>query len=146
MPSPPRSAPAALQAADDLTALAPELGWAEATGLADALVDTLAHRCVDVAAGREVPTVLPAVVGAIGGADAGVDHASCRAAAARLRAVAPTVAASAELAWAPGTAEVMTELADLLDGVADRARRRPLTLTDKGVVLRRLHALHRRLR
>jgi hypothetical protein len=146
MPSTTGSAAAALQAADDLTALAPELGWAEATGLTDALIDTLAHRCVDLAAGRPEPTTLPAVLGAIGGADAAPDHASCRAAAARLRALAPAVGQHDGLAWTAPTADVMLGLADLLDHVAERSRRRPLTLTDKGVVLRRLHALHRQLR
>ncbi|WP_134772698.1 hypothetical protein [Ornithinimicrobium flavum] len=146
MPSTTGSAAAALHAADDLTALAPELGWAEATGLADALIDTLAHRLVDLAAGRHEPTTLPAVVGAIGGTDGEPDHASCRAAAARLRALAPLVRQQDGLGWAAPTADVMTSLADLLDQVAERSRRRPLTLTDKGVVLRRLHGLHRQLR
>lgn len=144
-----RSAGALLRAADELTALAPDLGWAEATGLTDALVDALAHRCVDLAADREEPSPLPVVVGAIGGADSPVDHASCRAAAARLRAVAPVVQAGSAAggpAWAVGTVTVLTDLADLLDHVAGRSRRRPLTLVDKGVVLRRLHGMHRQLR
>lgn len=147
MSSSTRSAGAVLRAADDLTSLAPDLGWAEATGLADALVDALAHRCVDLAAGREQPGPLPLVVGAIGGADAAVDHASCRAAAARLRTLAPVVTAVADAPpWAGATASVMTDLADLLDRVADRSRRGRLTLVDKGVTLRRLHDLHRQLR
>lgn len=147
MSSSTRSAGAVLRAADDLTALAPDLGWAEATGLADALVDALAHRCVDLAAGRGQPGPLPLVVGAIGGTDAAVDHASCRASAARLRALAPVVAASPDApSWAGVTASVMTDLADLLDQVADRSRRGRLTLVDKGVTLRRLHGLHRQLR
>lgn len=146
MPSTTGSAALALRAADDLTALAPDLGWAEATGLVDALIDTLAHRCVDVAAGRSSPTVLPVVAGAVGGTDGPPDHASCRAAAARLRALAPVVGQHTQLAWAVGTAAVMSDLADLLDQVADRSRRRPTTPTDKGVVLRRLHGMHRQLR
>ena len=140
------AAAAALLAADELTALAPDLGWAEASGLADGLIDALAHRCVDVAAGRLEPTPLPLVVGAIGGPDGPVDHASCRAAAARLRAAARVPALASHLPWAAGAAQGMTELAELLDHVADRSRSRPLTLADKGVVLRRLHALHRQLR
>lgn len=149
MPSSTRSAGQLLHAADDLTALAPDLGWAEATGLTDALVDALAHRCVDLAAGRGEPTTLPVVVGAIGGSDGPVDHASCRAAAARLGSIAPVVqaqVASGGPAWAAGTAAVMTDLADLLDQVAARSRQRPLTLADKGVALRRLHKMHRLLR
>lgn len=147
MSSSTRSAGAVLRVADDLTALAPDLGWTEATALTDALVDALAHRCVDLATDREQPTTLPLVVGAIGGVDGTVDHASCRAAAARLRALAPVVAARSDgPAWASGTASVMTDLADLLDHVAGRARQRPLTLVDKGVTLKRLHGLHRQLR
>lgn len=146
MPSPAATAAASLRAAEELTALAPGLGWAEATGLADALVDALAHRLVDLAAGRAEPTPLPLVVGAIGGPDDPVDHASCRAAAARLRAGARLPAAHGEVAWAPEVAEVMTELAELLDHLADLSRRRTPTRADKGVVLRRLHRLHGRLR
>lgn len=149
MPSSTRSAGAVLRAADDLTSLAPDLGWTEATGLTDALVDALAHRCVDLAADREEPTTLPLVVGAIGGADGPVDHASCRAAAARLRALVPVVearVASDGPAWGAGTAAVMADLADLLDQVAGRSRQRTLTRVDKGVTLRRLHGMHRQLR
>lgn len=135
----------ALRAADELSALSPDLGWAEATGLADALVEALAHRCTDVAAGREEPGPLPLVLGAIGGPDGLVDHASCRAAAARLRA-SRSVLGGSELVWAQSGAEVAGSFADLLDQLADRARSRPLTRADKAVVLRRLHGLHRQLR
>lgn len=135
-------------AAEDLQGLAPDLGWAEATALADALVDALAHRCVDVASGRDEPSTLPLVVGALGGHDAPVDHASCRAAAARLRAATRLLGQGGHGAhgWAGTAAEVAGDLADLLDQLADRARAGRIRLTDKGVVLRRLHALQRRLR
>lgn len=146
MPSPAATAAASLRAAEELTSLTPTLGWSEATGMADALVDALAQRLVDLAAGQEEPTPLALVAGAIGGPDTAVDHASCRAAAAGLRVGARLPAAHPELPWATGVAEVMTELADLLDHLADLARRRTPTRADKGVVLRRLHALHGRLR
>lgn len=137
----------AWRAARELEALAPDLGWPEATGLVDGLVDGLAHRCVDVAAGRDEPTPLPLVVGAIGGPDRAVDHASCRAAAARLRATAAGLRqAGADRAWALSAAAAATELAELLDHVADRARAGGLRPTEKGVVLRRLHAVQRQLR
>lgn len=137
----------ALRAADELAALTPDLGWGEATGLVDALVDALAHRCVDLAGGREEPTQLPAVLGAIGGVEGPVDHASCRAAAARLRALSPVLSgAGPEQGWADTAGQVMVDLAELLDRIADLARTRTLTGADKGVVLRRLHGLHRQLR
>ena len=76
-----------------------------------------------------------------------VDHASCRAAAARLRALSPVLAQAApERAWAGAAGQVMGDLAGLLDRLADLSRTRPLTAADKGVVLRRLHGLARRLR
>lgn len=136
-----------LRAVEELHALAPDLGWAEASGLADALVDGLAQRCVDVAAGRAEPSTLPHVVGAIGGPDRPLDHASCRAAAARLRALAPALSEGPDpTAWAVETGAVMVDLADLLERLAHLARTRSLGAADKGVTLRRLHALQRRLR
>lgn len=147
MTSPRTGAAPALRAVEDLQAVAPDLGWAEANALVDALVDALAHRLVDVAADRDEPTPLPPVVGAIGGADGPVDHASCRAAAARLRALSPVLAQAApEWAWAGAAGQVMGDLAGLLDRLADLSRTRPLTAADKGVVLRRLHGLARQLR
>jgi hypothetical protein len=129
---------------EELQPVAPDLGWTEATALVDALVEALAHRLVDLGAGRAEPSPLPVVTGAVGGADAEPDHASCRAAAARLRRVAPVL-----LDGGPGYAgdagAVMTDLADLLDRLADRTRRGRLQRSDKAVVLRRLHALRRRL-
>lgn len=138
---------AAWRAARELEGLTPDLGWAEATGLVDALVDGLTHRCVDLAAGRDEPTALPLVAGALGGPDVPVDHASCRAAAARLRAASATLRGEgAGRSWAVGAAEVAEDLAELLDHVADRTRTGRLRPADKGVVLRRLHAAQRLLR
>lgn len=144
--SPPGST-ALWRAAQELEALAPDLGWPEATGLVDGLVDGLAHRCTDLASGRTEPTALPLVVGAIGGPERPTDHASCRAAAARLRVVAATLRGSAgDLGWGVRAADAAAELAELLDHVADRARTTGLRTGDKGVVLRRLHAVQRGLR
>lgn len=137
---------AAWRAARELETLAPDVGWAEATGLVDGLVDALAHRCVDLAAGRGEPTPLPLVAGAIGGTDRPADHASCRAAAARLRAAAATLRQDGgEHGWALDAARAAGDLAELLDHVADRTRARSLRASDKSVVLRRLHAAHRLL-
>ena len=134
---------AALLAVEDLEAVAPDLGWPEATGLCDGIVDALAHLLVDVADGAAQPSPRPTVVGAIGGPARPVDHASCRAAAAALRRVAPTFADGP--AWGPGAGAVCGDLADLLDQVADLGRAGRLTLGHKGVVLRRMHLLQRRL-
>lgn len=138
---------AAWRAARELEALAPELGWSEATGLVDALVEALAHRCLDVARGRDEPTPLPLVAGAVGGPDQAADHASCRAAAARLRATASTLRQQdPDRVWVVGAAQAAADLAELLDHVADRTRTGGLRPSDKGVVLRRLHAVQRQLR
>lgn len=137
---------AAGRAARELEALAPDLGWTEATGLVDGLVDGLAQRCADLAAGRAEPTPLPLVAGAIGGPDHAVDHASCRAAAARLRAAAGTLRQDGgEHGWALEAARAAGDLAELLDHVADRTRTGSLRASDKSVVLRRLHAAQRLL-
>lgn len=133
-----------LGAVDDLQGAAADLGWPEATGLADALVDALSHLLVDLADGASTPGPRPLVVGAIGGPDRPVDHASCRAAAATLRRVAP-VLLGGRPAWSAAAGDVALDLAALLDQVADRGRSRRLTTSSKGVVLRRLHALQRRL-
>ncbi|HSP59551.1 MAG TPA: hypothetical protein VLO09_00680 [Ornithinimicrobium sp.] len=135
---------AVLLAVEDLQTATADLGWPEATGLADGLVDALAHLLVDVADGAEQPSPRPTVVGAIGGPPRPVDHASCRAAAATLRRVAPAFA-GAPPSWAAAAGGVCTELADLLDHAADLGRSGRLTLSHKGVVLRRMHALQRRL-
>ncbi|WP_298747802.1 hypothetical protein [uncultured Serinicoccus sp.] len=134
-----------LRAAEEVSALAPDLGWSEASGLVEALLDGVAHVLADAATDRDRPRPQPLVVGAIGGTDRLPDHAGCRAAAGRLRAL------SGELLphpapWVAEAATVMTELGDLLDRVADRTRSGALTRADKGVVLRRLHGLHRRWR
>lgn len=137
---------AAWRAAKELETLAPDLGWAEATGLADGLVDGLAHRCANLAAGRQEPTPLPLVAGAVGGPDRPADHASCRAAAARLRAASATLQEGhGDRGWALDAAQVARDLAELLDQVADRTRAGSLRVADKGVVLRRLHAAQRLL-
>lgn len=140
-------APAAalLRAVDEVAGLAPDLGWGEATTVAEALLDQLAHRLADAAAGQDEPTELPLVVGAIGGADHTPDHASCRAVAARLRATAPLLAAR-HTGWERQAASTMVQLGELLDQVADRTRRGRISVSDKGIVLRRLHALQRGLR
>lgn len=133
-----------LRAVDDLQGAAADLGWPEATGLADALVDALSHLLVDLADGTSSPSPQPLVVGAIGGPDRTVDHASCRAAAATLRRVAPVLAGGGP-AWAATAAVVAGELAELFDQVADRGRTGRVPPSHKGVVLRRLHELQRRL-
>lgn len=137
---------AALAAVEDLQRVAPDLGWGEATGLADGVVDALSHLLVDLADGATTPTARPLVVGAIAGPAAAPDHASCRSAAATLRRVAPVLRrGAAELAWAAEAGEVALDLAELLDQVADQARSGRLALAHKGVVVRRLHVLQRRL-
>lgn len=135
---------AVLLAVEDLQDATADLGWPEATGLCDGLVDALAHLLVDLADGSELPSPRPTVVGAIGGPTRPLDHASCRAAAAALRRVAPTFGAAGP-PWAEGAGQVCTDLADLVDRVADLGRSGRLTPSSKGVVLRRLHALQRRL-
>lgn len=135
---------ALLRAVEDLQGAAADLGWPEATGLADGLVDALAHLLADLAGGAGTPSQQPAVVGAIGGGDRPPDHASCRAAAAALRRVAPVLLGGGP-GWAEGGGEVALDLADLLDQVADRGRAGRLAPAHKGVVLRRLHHLQRRL-
>lgn len=150
-PSPPPTARpgsvAAWRAVKDLETLAPDLGWPEATALVDAVIEGLAHRLVDVAAGRAKPSTLPLPAPSDGGQDGPADHASCRGAAARLRAARPALLEDAEhRPWAATAAGVAGDLAELLDQVADRSRagrRRP---TDKSVALRRLHGLRRQLR
>ncbi|GGK67316.1 hypothetical protein [Ornithinimicrobium pekingense] len=140
-PAPPRGE--VLRAVDDLQGAAADLGWAEATGLADGLVDALSHLLVDLADGSSSPTPQPLVVGAIGGPARPVDHASCRAAAAALRRVAPVLDAGPP--WGAEAARVALELADLFDRVADDGRSGRVPPGHKGVVLRRLHGLQRRL-
>lgn len=145
--APARPAPSrgeVLRALDDLQGAGPDLGWAEATGLADGLVDALSHLLVDLADGAASPTPQPLVVGAIGGQARPVDHASCRAAAASLRRVAPVLLEGGR-PWAAAAGEVALELAGLLDQVADRERGGLVSPSTKGVVLRRLHGLQRRL-
>lgn len=139
------SGAALLHAVDELAGLAPDLGWSEASGVTEALLDGLAHRLADAATDREEPRPLPLVVGAIGEPDRPPDHASCRAASARLRALSPLLTADPR-PWASEGGTIMVELGDLLDHLAERTRRAALTGSDKGVVLRRLHALQRRLR
>lgn len=135
----------ALLAADELSSLAPDLGWSEVSSLAQGVLDLLAHRLVDLADDRSEPTAVPPVVGAVGGPDRSLDHASCRAVAARLRGHAPLLLGS-DHGWARESGAAMLDLADLLDGAADRFRARALTRADKSVVVRRLHAVQRRLR
>ncbi len=133
-----------LRSVDDLQGAAPDLGWPEATGLVDGLVDALAHLLVDVADGAARPGRQPLVVGAIGGPERPLDHASCRAAAATLRRVAPVLLDGGP-SWAAAGADVALELADLLDRTADHARAARVPPGAKSVLLRRLHALQRRL-
>ena len=144
-PAAPAPPPTLLRAADEVAGLAPDLGWSEASGLVEGLLDGLAHVLADAATDRDQPRPQPLVVGAIGGTDRTPDHASCRATAGRLRVLAVELARH-PAPWAGEASGVMTDLGDLLDQVADRTRRGALTRADKGVVLRRLHGLHRRLR
>lgn len=136
---------ALLRAVEEVSSLAPDLGWSEASGVAEAVLDGVAHRLADAATAREEPTPLPLVVGAIGGPDRLPDHASCRAAAARLRTLAPLLE-QRHTSWERRAGSVMADLGDLLDRIADRTRSGSLTFSDKGVALRRLHALQRSLR
>lgn len=143
--APPTPPEALLRGVEELVELAPDLGWSEASGVAEALLDGLAHRMADASTDRQEPRELPLVVGAIGGPDRVPDHAACRATSARLRALAPLLSDDPR-PWVRQGATVMVELGDLLDQLAERTRREALTVPDKGVVLRRLHALQRRLR
>lgn len=136
---------AALAAVEDLQGESADLGWPEASSLGDALVDALAHLLVDLASGAVSPSAQPTVVGAIGGMPRSLDHASCRACAGSLRRAA-SVFTQASAAWAPPAGEVALDLADLLDHAADLERGGRLTLGHKGVVLRKLQSLGRRLR
>lgn len=136
---------ALVRAAHEVAGLAPDLGWSEASGLVDALLDGIAHVLADAADGRAEPRPQPVVVGAIGAPDRLPDHAGCRAAAGRLRSLARSLETH-PARWAGDTASIMTDLGDLLDRVADRTRSGALSRADKGVVLRRLHSLGRRLR
>jgi hypothetical protein len=133
-----------LRAVEDLQGAAADLGWPEATGLADGLVDALSHLLVDLADGAPSPSPQPAVVGAIGGPPRPVDHASCRAAAATLRRAALVLLGSGHR-WAAEGGEVALALAGLLDQVAEHGRTGRVSPAHKGVVLRRLHHLQRRL-
>lgn len=138
---------AAWRAVKDLEMLAPDLGWPEATALVDAVIEGLTHRLVDVAAGRAEPSTLPLTAPPVGGHEGPADHASCRAAAARLRAARPVLLEDAEhRPWATAAAGVAEDLAELLDQVADRSRAGLHRPTDKSVALRRLHGLARQLR
>ena len=134
-----------LRAAEEISGLAPDLGWAEASGLTEGVLDAVSHLLADAASGRDTPRPQPLVVGAIGATDRLPDHAGCRAAAARLRAHTPALG-DHPVAWVATAAGVLDEVAALLDQVADRTRRGVLGPGDKGVVLRRLHRCQRRLR
>lgn len=134
----------ALAAVDDLQGEGADLGWPEATGLADSLVDALSHLLVDLGAGHSSPTPRPAVVGAIGGPAGPLDHASCRTAAAALRRAGGLLVEGGQ-PWTQEAAAVAMELADLLDRCAELARSGRLPERSKGVVLRRLRGLQRRL-
>lgn len=142
-PSAPRAA--ALAALDDLQDAAADLGLDEATGLVDALVDDLGHLLVDLAQDAAAPTPRPLVVGAIGGQERPVDHASCRVAAAALGRVSGVLAAGAP-SWAPPAGVVAEQLAALLIQVADTPRGGQLSPSARGVVVRRVNTLSRRLR
>lgn len=134
-----------LAALDDLQDAAADLGWDEATGLVDGLVDDLGHLLVDLAEGAAAPTHRPRVIGAIGGPTRPVDHASCRVAAAALGRVS-TVFATGGTSWAPGAAKVADELAGLLLTVADTPRGGHLPPSARGVVVRRVNTWARHLR
>lgn len=138
------TAAVALAAVEDLQGTSADLGWPEATALADALVDTLAHLLVDVGSGRAAPSPRPAVVGAIGGPPGSLDHASCRGASAALRRAGAALALAGP-PWAAEAADVALDLADLLQTCADQARTGRLRENQKGVVLRALRAQQRRL-
>lgn len=134
----------ALALVEDLQGTTADLGWPEATALADALVDGLSHVLVDLASGRPRPTSHPAVVGAVGGPPAPLEHASCRVATAALRR-AGAVLLEAGPAWATEGGDVALSLADLVERCAERERAGRLRPTDKGPVLRELRGLQRRL-
>lgn len=139
-----RTAAVALAQVEDLQAAAADLGWPEATGLADALVDALSHLLVDLGEGRGAPTPRPVVVGAIGGPSRPIDHASCRVATAALRRAGSTLL-DGDPAWSREAGEVALDLADLLEQCAEAARAERVVSADKGALLRRLGGLRRRL-
>lgn len=129
---------------EDLQGTTADLGWPEASALADALVDGLSHLLVDLGSGRARPTPHPAVVGAIGGPPARLDHASCRVATAALRRAGAALL-TAGPSWAHEGGDLALSLADLLERCAERDRRGRLRPADKGPVLRELRGLQRRL-
>lgn len=134
----------ALALVEDLQTATADLGWPEASALADALVDGVCHLLVDLGSGRARPTQHPAVVGAIGGPGGRLDHASCRVAAASLRRAGAALLGG-QPAWAREGGDVALCLADLVERCVERDRAGRLRPTDKGPVLRELHALQRRL-
>lgn len=129
---------------DDLQSTAADLGWSQANGLVDALIDNLAHLLVDAAAQRPQPAPHPQVVGAIGGPDGALDHASCRTAVAALRRSGAALLAG-PTCWAREAGGVALDLADLLEECVEQERRRVVRPGVKGVVVRRLRSLQRRL-
>lgn len=137
----------ALAVLEDLQDQGPDLGWAEANNLADALLDHLSHLLVDVAADAHAPSARPEVIGSVGGSDGALDAASCRATASSLRRAGAVLveAAGPASAWAGGAGEVALDLADLLEHTASSSRQGQLRSHHRGPVVRRLHALHRRL-
>ncbi|GAA5161100.1 hypothetical protein [Ornithinimicrobium tianjinense] len=129
---------------DDLQGTAADLGWSQANGLVDALIDSLAHLLVDAAAQRPQPGPHPQVVGAIGGPDGPLDHASCRTASSALRRTGAALLRGST-SWAPGAGEVALDLADLLEECVEQERLRRLRPGAKSVVVRRLLSFQRRL-
>lgn len=139
---------AMLGAVEDLQSTFPDIGWVEAGVLIDSIFDQLSHALVDLCepsyprAPRQVhrpPTLAP--VPAAGEGVAQADHASCRAGAAALRRAARVFSARQ---WVKHQ-QLAEELGELLDHVAERTRAQRMLPSDKAVVLRRLHQLHRRL-
>jgi hypothetical protein len=131
---------------EDLQGTGADLGWPEATGLVDAIVDALCHLLVDLGQGQPSPTPRPAVVGAIGGVPRPLDHASCRAASASLRRAGSALLGSDGPGWARDAGEVALDLAALLERCVERDRAGRLRPLSKSVVQRELHGLQRRLR
>lgn len=135
-------------AVEDLQEHGPDLGWPEASSLADALIDTLSHLLVDLAAGAATPSPRPQVIGALGAGEGALDAASCRATAASLRRAGRLMTEAARpggSSWAGAAGEVALDLADLLETTAAQGRAGRLAPMHKGPVLRRLHGLRRRL-
>ncbi|WP_161600196.1 hypothetical protein [Serinicoccus marinus] len=134
-----------LRAAEEISGLAPDLGWAEASGLTEGVLDAVSHLLADAASGRDTPRPsrsssapsVPPTASRTTPAAGLPRHGS---------EPTPPPWATTRSPGSPPRAGVLDEVAALLDQVADRTRRGVLGPGDKGVVLRRLHRCQRRLR